>query len=124
MGTTNPNRDTARAVYTPVKASRSVDASSPEDAPTLSTDGTDSTGFSVLLITRKHNTATTSNYVLWLFDGDDWLDVEDTSTLDVADYDPTADNQHAKYDISGWSRYYVQFTTGNGSVVVNEIMQV
>jgi len=123
MAETNPNRDTANAVYKPIHAARTV-VSFPESAPTTATDGTDCAGYNVLAITRKNSAATTSAYTLWGYNGVEWFPAEVSTDLTAAEYDPTATWHHSQYNITGWFRYSLQAVSADGEVKFTENMQV
>lgn len=120
---TTPNKEAAKEVYTPDHATRLVSAA--EAVPNSPTDGVDCSGFNVLSLSRVLKTATDAQFTLWFFDNKDWVAVEDTTTLPIADYDPTETGFLQQYNIAGVFRYKTQITalTG-GNVQVTENLSV
>lgn len=121
-----PDRDAANEVYTPLhKDARSVTAGAmPEAAPTLATEGVDCSEWNMLAFTRKHTTATTSQWKLHFYDNDGWFVAEDSSTLDPADYDPTAPIFFQQYNLGGVWRYKITMESADGTVKVVENVQI
>ena len=118
-----PNKDAAKEVYTPDHSTRTQSAI--DSVPSLSTDGTDCSGFNVLAVTRKLLVATSVDYSLYFFDNKAWILVEDSTGLDLSDYDPTAPVFFQHYNISAVFRYkFVLTTVTGGTVEVTENLSV
>jgi len=117
-----PNKDAAKEVYTPDHQTRTFTSGGlPEADPSLATDGTDCSKYNVLTFFRHHNASGTSQYELWYYDNIQWFVYEDSSTLAVADYDPTADHFMQHYNVVGVYRYklVMQSSTVDGRVTEN-----
>lgn len=119
-----PDRDAANEVYTPLHQTRLVSSFPDPAVPTLDTDGTDCSKWNVLTVFRKNIGATTSAYELYFFDNTAWHLAEDSSTLAVADYDPTATSFIQPYNIIGVYKFEFRMVSADGSVRVTENLQV
>lgn len=115
------NRDAANDVYEALHFTRTVGAA-PESVPTGSTDGIDCEGFNVLFLSTKLLAGSSSHsYELYIYDGSQWKIGEDSATLAVDDFDPTADFQQ-HYNLAGIKRFALRLMTavgGNIQVTTN-----
>jgi hypothetical protein len=117
----NPERDAAHQVYQPeyFSAERSI----PDTVPTVSTDGLDCEGRNLMLFTRTLLVgATSAAYVIYMYDGNRWIALEDSTLLAVEEYDPAATNFAQQYNIAGFQRVKVVLTAlvgGNVQVTTN-----
>jgi hypothetical protein len=110
------NRDAANDVYTALHFTRVV-TSTPESVPAAPTDGESCIGYNVVFLSTKLLAGATSHsYELYFYDGVAWKLVEDSSTLAVADFDPTKDfEQH--YNVAAVQRFAVRLMTNVGGDV-------
>lgn len=117
----NPDRDTANLVYTPKTTTRTVSAA--ESVPSTDSDGTDCTGFNVLAVTRTLITASTCDYTLYLYNGNEWVPAEVSTGLATDEYDPTATSFYQQYSIAGALRFAFVITsiTGGDATVTENI---
>jgi len=120
--TTTANKTAAKEVYTPDHSNRVVSAA--ESVPSLSTDGTDCSGFNVLAVSRTLTLATTVDFALYYYDGAGWLVAEDSTALAVDDYDPTAASFFQQYNIAGVFRYKFVVTATDGTLRVAENLSI
>ena len=96
----------APAAQTPHRLLDGVSATSA--APTLPADGANVEGFATLNLGYVHSVAAPSTVVLWVWDGEDWLE---HSTIEL---DKTAGALDA-FDAEGYPRLAVQLTTAPGA---------
>ena len=108
------NRDTANEIYEPVHRTRTV-SSPPETVPTGVGDGESCQGFNFLVLsTALLSGATAHQFELYLWDGQRWKLVEDSSTLTVPDdFDPAADFEQP-YVVTGWLRFRTRIVSATG----------
>ena len=123
MAEANPNRDTVNAVYRPTHAFKIV-TTFPESAPTLTTQGTDCSGYNALAYTRKNVTATTSAFKVWLYNGSEWFPAVDSSILPTSVYDPTDTWFFGHLSLVGWFRYYIQAVSADGNVKFTDNLSI
>lgn len=121
-----PNKDTAKEVYTPDHATRSV--ASAESVPSTASDGTDCSGFNVLAVTRTlGGAATECTFDLYYYDNNAWFKAVQSSDL-VTDglYTATDVDWFQQFNIAAVFRFKFVITaiTGAGTVQVTENLSV
>lgn len=124
---TTGNLDAAKEVYTAqiVSGRAFVSGAGPlESEPTLSTDGASCLEFNILAVRRHHNAGGTSQYELWYYDGFGWWVEEDSSLLDIANYDPAEDDFFQQFNVSGIHRYKFRMMTATVAGTVSENLQI
>ena len=120
-----PDRDSAHEVYTPMHQTRPVTSGAmPEAAPSAALDGVDCKGSNLLAFTRKHATATTSQYKIHFYDANGWFVAEDSSALSATNYTPTNAVFFQQYNIGGIWRYKITMESADGDVTVVENISV
>lgn len=119
------NRDLANEIYEPSLRSRTVlSASIPETAPTLATHGYSCSGWNFLRVGVKlGGSSTTHAYVVHVYDGESWIELQNTADFSAAEFD-VANDTTKLYVVTGATRYDVQFTGGDDDMVVSQNLSV